>query len=82
MKIQFYGRLADIAGGTERTVDLPPDVSDVEALRLWLGADDPALLEALRDPAVRLIVNDALVHGNPSLRAGDEVAFLPPVSGG
>lgn len=82
MKILFLGRLADAAGTTERIVDLPPGIGDAEALRFWLGADDPLLLERLRDPSVRMIVNDTLVHGNPALSPEDEVAFFPPVSGG
>lgn len=82
MKIQFFGRLLDAAGEAERVVDVPPEVTDAESLRIWLGVDNPALLKSLRHPSVRLIVNDALVHGNPALRREDEVAFFPPVSGG
>lgn len=82
MKILFYGRLRDAAGDTERIVDLPADVRDADSLRAWLGADNPHLLEGLRDRSVRMIVNDELVHGNPTLAQGDEVEFLSPVSGG
>ena len=78
MKILFLGRLADAAGGGERSVDLPPDVGDAEALRCWLGAEFPALL----DPSVRLIVNDVLARRDQPVSANDEVAFFPPVSGG
>ncbi len=37
---------------------------------------------ALRAPHVRIAVNQALIQGNPDLEAGDEIAFLPPVTGG
>lgn len=78
MKIVFLGRLADAVGERERSLDLPPEIADVEALRGWLGEQIPALL----DPTVRVIVNDVLAHGSQSIAADDEVAFFPPVSGG
>lgn len=82
MKIAFYGRLAELTGEAERTVDPPPEVVDGASLRAWLGADNPALRARLADRSVRMLVNDALVQGNPVLSSSDEVAFLPPVSGG
>ena len=78
MKIIFLGRLADAAGERERSVDAPPGITDVEALRGWLGAQVPALL----DPGVRTIVNDLLATRGQSVTADDEIAFFPPVSGG
>ena len=78
MKILFLGRLADTAGERERTLALPPRITDVEALRDWLGRDIPALL----DPTVRVIVNSVLAHRGQTIAADDEVAFFPPVSGG
>ena len=78
MKILFLGRLADAAGERERTIDLPPEVADVELLRALLGNQLPALL----DPSVRVIVNDVLAHHGQAITATDEVAFFPPVSGG
>ena len=78
MKIIFLGRLADAAGDRERTLDLPPDITDTGSLRRWLSDEYPALL----DPSVRLIVNDVLAARDQPVSANDEVAFFPPVSGG
>lgn len=78
MKIIFLGRLADAAGARERTVDLPPGIADIDALRGWLGEDIPELLDA----SVRMIVNDTLATPDQPLAPSDEVAFFPPVSGG
>ena len=41
---------------------------------------EPELAEALRSDKVRVAVNGAM--GVTGLADGDEVAFLPPVSGG
>ena len=78
MKIMFLGRLMDAAGARERTVDLPPGIADIDALRGWLGEDIPALLDA----GVRMIVNDTLATRGQALAPSDAVAFFPPVSGG
>ena len=78
MKIVFLGCLADAVGERERSLDLPPEVTDVDALRGWLGEQIPALL----DPTVRVIVNNVLADRGQSIAADDEVAFFPPVSGG
>jgi molybdopterin synthase sulfur carrier subunit len=38
--------------------------------------------EALGSPGVQAALNKTLTRGDPVLTAGDEVAFLPPMSGG
>lgn len=78
MRILFFGRLQDAAGRQEMTVDLPADVRDAGAVRRWLGGDLPDLC----DSRVRMAVNDQLVSNAACVEDGDEVAFLPPVSGG
>ena len=70
----FLGRLQDAAGSEERMV--PPQAT-VAAL---IDSFEPALAEALRSDKVRVAVNGVL--GATDLADGDEVAFLPPVSGG
>ena len=41
-----------------------------------------AQLEAVCATGVQVAVNQAIVQGEVRLAAGDEVAFLPPVTGG
>jgi molybdopterin converting factor small subunit len=74
MKILFFGRLKDGAPAGP----VPPGIRDIDALRAWLGRDRPELLDA----SVRIAVNDGMILGNRVLDEGDEVAFLPPMSGG
>jgi molybdopterin synthase sulfur carrier subunit len=76
--ILFFGRLQDTVGKSALTVTLPAGVRDTGGLRAWLGRDHPAL----RDLAVRIAVNAELLPGNAALGDGDEIAFLPPMSGG
>lgn len=78
IRLVFLGRLEDMAGAGERMV---PAAGSIGAI---LDALDPALAEALREPRVKLAVNGVLLRDAeaPALKEGDEVAFLPPVSGG
>ena len=70
----FLGRLQDAAGEGERTVDHRADVAGL------IDSFEPDLAGALRSSKVRIAVNGAF--GATALNDGDEVAFLPPVSGG
>lgn len=78
LALLFLGRLEDVAGGPERAVPFAP------TLDALLAALEPDLAEALRGPRIRLAHNGALVAdpAGLALADGDELAFLPPVSGG
>ena len=78
VKLVFLGKLADLAGAPEREVDAPLDWGSlVEALEGDLG-------DALNSDRVKLALNGAVLPEKSALFAedGDEVALLPPVSGG
>ncbi len=72
----FLGRLADLAGAAAREVAGGP-------LDAVLAGLEPELALALLDERVRIALNGELVgERSITLAAGDELAFLPPVSGG
>ena len=77
VRLVFLGKLADVAGGADRTVAA---ISLAEVLDQL----DPALALAVSDERVRIALNGELLARDtiPALKDGDEVAFLPPVSGG
>lgn len=78
LKLVFLGRLEDAAGEGEREVETAATVEDV------LATLEPDLAAALQAERVKLAVNGVLVRDRdaPVLKDGDELAFLPPVSGG
>ena len=78
VKLVFLGRLADLAGASERELPAPLDwPALVDALSGDLG-------EWIAGDRVKLAVNGAVLADKSTLRGedGDEVALLPPVSGG
>lgn len=80
--ILLFGKLADLAGAPSLAMPLPLIAElDWEGLKAALP---PQLAEAVDDPRVRVAVNGALVPNKTKLQAnaGDEIALLPPVSGG
>ncbi len=78
--VLMLGRLRDIAGWRVRTLDPAP--ATLSALRALLARDDPALGEALAGKGVQAAVNKSLTRDDVALNPGDEIAFLPPMSGG
>ena len=78
LKLVFLGRLEGIAGSAERDI---PAVPSIAAL---LASLEPELYDALNEDRIKLAVNGQIVTDRAAftLRDGDEVAFLPPVSGG
>jgi molybdopterin synthase catalytic subunit len=77
--VLFFGVLKDLVGSSTETVELP-DGACVQELLAHYAEEFPRVREML--PAVALSVNQEYSKGDRALRAGDEVALLPPVSGG
>lgn len=78
VKILFLGKLADLANAEELEMAGPLDWTGLlERLHGPLG-------EAVQGEKIRLAQNGAVLPDKASLQAadGDEIALLPPVSGG
>lgn len=82
-KALFFGRLRDKAGGGEREVALSAPLKLAQFMAL-LGEDAEALAAELGAPSVRVAINAIMTPpgGDPLIQPGDEVAFMPPFSGG
>ena len=78
--VLLFGRLQDVAGWRERSVEPTPPT--VAALLDQLAAEDEALGEALRQPSVRVAVDRKITSSDAPLAAAREIAFMPPMSGG
>jgi len=79
----YLARLREALGSASEQIDPPPDVMTVGALRAWLaGRGGPWATELALNRAVRIAVNHDLADADTPIRAGDEIAFFPPVTGG
>ncbi|MCG8440641.1 MAG: molybdopterin converting factor subunit 1 [Caulobacterales bacterium] len=81
-RLLYFGVVGDKAGRREETLALPAEVRTGADLRGFLIARTPALAEPLTDGRVRLAVNQEIAPWEAELGDGDEIAFLPPMSGG
>ena len=76
-------RLREALGTAREELALSADVADVAALRNALGNRGGAWAEALGGTRrVRAAVNQQMAGDETRLSEGDEVAFVPPVTGG
>lgn len=79
VKVLFFGLLKDICGSAEARLDLPPGATAGSAFDHYANA-----FPKLRDMASSIVLarNHEFVSSREPLAEGDEVAFMPPVSGG
>ena len=83
MKILYFAWLRTKVGTAGEEVEPPADVTTVDALMEWLAGRHPGFAEAMSAKGVvRCAVNQEYAEADHPVRAGDEVAFFPPVTGG
>ena len=77
--VRLFARLRDLAGTGEMVRDVPGPAT---VLTVWraLVAETPSLGEY--EQAMSVAVNAEYARMSAPVGDGDEVAFLPPVSGG
>jgi len=79
VRVLFFGQLKEIVGKAEDGC-VAPEGARLEDLFANYAAEFPRLAE-FRD-SIAAAINQEYAPWNAPVRAGDEVAFLPPVSGG
>ena len=75
VKILFFGKLIDIIGTKELYLS---DFKDIFALKNFLFKKYPEL----NQETIIITLNHEIIYENKNLKDGDEIAILPPVSGG
>ena len=77
--VRLFARLRDIAGAAEIDREVPPGAT---ASTVWheLVRDFPDL--GAYERSLSTAINADYARMNDAVHEGDEVAFLPPVSGG
>jgi len=77
--VRFFASLRELVGADRLDVSLP-DAATAEDVWSALVARHPAL--AARRSSLTVAVNRRYARFDEPLHEGDEVAFIPPVSGG
>ena len=75
IKLLFFGNISDITGTGEMEYS---NAADTETLELDLKNKFPQL----KNFTYRIAVNKEIINKNTKIKDGDEIAFLPPFSGG
>ena len=79
IRVKLFAILRDTAGVSDVTLDLPEKADVGQAIEA-LGRRLPQVRESLNRSA--FAVNQSYVKNEQLLRDGDELAVIPPVSGG
>ena len=79
VRVLFFGILKDVAGKALDAIELP-DGASVRDLLAQYESQIPKLKESL--PSLAVAVNQQYAGPDTRLKPDDEVALLPPVSGG
>ncbi len=79
VNVLFFGITHDLTGCAQEQVELP-EGENLQGLRRRYEARFPRLMSV--GGSLLLAVNQEIANGSTPLRDGDEVAFMPPVSGG
>jgi molybdopterin converting factor subunit 1 len=81
LQVRLFAVLRERAGQDALEVEVAEGATVAEALRA-LAAENEALAEVLEAMPVVMAVNRSYVREDATLSAGDELALIPPVSGG
>lgn len=80
--VLFFARLREAMGTAELEVPLAGGAATADDVLSLACAGHPGRLEAVRAMRVRAAINQMQAPLDAPVRAGDEVAFFPPVTGG
>jgi molybdopterin synthase sulfur carrier subunit len=82
IRLLFFARLREQLGCASLEIEWQQELATVAALRQSLRTRQSGWDEILGADNILCAVNQQQVTGMHPIRAGDEVAFFPPVTGG
>ncbi|MCF8179173.1 MAG: molybdopterin converting factor subunit 1 [Sulfuritalea sp.] len=82
VKILFFASLREALGVSSESLTLPHHVVSAGDLRNHLAARGEPWSVLVATKNLRVAVNQQMVGLDTAIKAGDEVAFFPPVTGG
>ncbi|MCC7533222.1 MAG: MoaD/ThiS family protein [Bacteroidia bacterium] len=70
-----FGEIAEILNRSAISIE---NFTDTDSLEIWLHQN----FKELKNKTYKIAVNKKLILNNTQLQSGDEVALMPPFSGG
>tara|TARA_B100000686_G_scaffold148688_1_gene156053 strand:- start:69 stop:323 length:255 start_codon:yes stop_codon:yes gene_type:complete len=81
INIKYFASLKSIAEKEEDNLDIESPIS-IDQLSDIISKTAPQMGAVIRDKKVMISVNQEMASADTIIHDGDEVAFLPPFSGG
>ena len=82
MNVKYFAWLKNITEIDEEVIE-DPSIVDVNSLKKFLKKKYPKLNEHFNDnDLIRIAINLSYTDKNEKIKPDDEIALLPPVSGG
>ncbi|MFT4577354.1 MAG: molybdopterin synthase sulfur carrier subunit [Nitrospinales bacterium] len=79
--VKFFASLKEIAKKEEEQIEIQSSIS-MDQLSDIISKTSPKMGEIIRDNKIMISVNQEMADADTVIHDGDEVAFLPPFSGG
>ena len=79
--VKFFASLKAIAEKEEEQIEVQNSIS-MDQLSDIISKTSPKIADIIRDNKIMISVNQEMADADTVIHDGDEVAFLPPFSGG
>ena len=79
--VKFFASLKAIAEKEEEQIEVQSSIS-MDQLSDIISKTSPKMANIIRDNKIMISVNQEMADADTVIHDGDEVAFLPPFSGG
>ena len=81
VRVKLFATLKDLAGVDSKTIDCDDGIN-LEQLTSIIVDKMPGLKDILETRRVFISINQEMAQKNDIVKDGDEIALLPPFSGG
>ena len=82
VRVKFFASLRESIGVSELDLDLPDQAQRQHLMDALCNTLDSTQYTQLAAPRNTIAVNQNLTRGDFKLKHEDEIAFLPPITGG
>ena len=79
--VKYFASLKAIAEKEEEQIEIQSSIS-MDQLSDIISKTSPKMADIIRDNKIMISVNQEMADAETVIHDGDEVAFLPPFSGG